>query len=103
MGKNNFFKELFINIISLTLALALTCTGCTGLVTGVAFVFLCVKVEPVHTAPLAPVPLQTGAGGESMWDSDTLSQSYDTITTSHCLQTTGSLLQPTTTTAPSPW
>lgn len=86
--------------MSLTLDLALTCTGSTGLVTGFAFVFLCVIVEPVHTAPLAPVPLQTGEGGESMWDRDTLSQSCDTITVSHCLQTTGSFLQPTTTTAP---
>lgn len=43
---------------------ALTCTGSTGLVTGSALVFLFVMVISSWAAPLAPVPLQAGAGGQ---------------------------------------
>lgn len=65
-------------IASVSLNPVLTCAGSAGLVTGPAFVFLRVLVEAVIAAPLAPVPLQTGEGVESMWHRDTLSQSCDT-------------------------
>lgn len=65
-------------IASVSLNPVLTCAGSAGLVTGPAFVFLRVVVEAVIAAPLAPVPLQTGEGVESMWHRDTLSQSCDT-------------------------
>lgn len=67
--------KLIIMLISLDNSL--TCTGSTGLVTGPAFIFFHVIVEAIITVPLAPVPLQTEEGGESMWHRDTLSQSCD--------------------------
>lgn len=50
---------------------ALTCTGSAGLVTGQACAFLLFVVEPCRAALLAPIPLQTGEGEESMWHRDT--------------------------------
>ena len=74
----------------------LTCTGSAGLVTGLACAFLLVMVEPRRAALLAPIPLQTGEGGESMWHHDTHThthhQSCDTVKMTHCQD---SLFQPT--------
>lgn len=78
----------FVNIFTV---LTFTCTGSTGLVTGLARGLLWVMVERWCAARLAPVPLQAAVSAESMWHCDTLSQSCDTTEMSHRLQIAGSL------------
>lgn len=50
---------------------SVTCTGSTGLVTGLACAVLLVVVESCCAALLAPISLQTGEERQSMWLRDT--------------------------------